>query len=81
MIKSTPFESFMGMRMPREVLIERVMQIIETELTPLQRETLTAFYFQQRTITQIAADRKRNKSTVCRTLHRAERNVVRLLQY
>lgn len=81
MIKSTPFESFLGMRMPQEVLIERALRVIEKELTPLQRETLTAYYFQQRTIAQIAADRGRNKSTVCRTLHRAERRLVQLLQY
>lgn len=81
MIKSTPFEAFLGMRMPQEVLIERVMRVIENELTPLQQETLTAYYFRQRTIPQIAADRGRNKSTVCRTLHRAERRLVRFLQH
>ena len=51
------------------------------ELTPLQRETLIAFYFQEQTLTQIAADRGVNKSTVCRTLKRAEAKLRRYLKY
>ena len=51
------------------------------DLTPLQRETLIAFYFQEQTLTQIAADRGVNKSTVCRTLKRAEDKLRRYLKY
>ena len=50
-------------------------------LTPLQRQTLTAYYFQEQTIPQIAAERGVNKSTVCRTLHRAENKLRRYLRY
>ena len=39
------------------------------------------FYFHERTITEIAADRGVNKSTVCRTLHRAEQKLRRYLKY
>lgn len=54
---------------------------MQEELTPLQRETLIAFYFQEQTLTQIAADRGVNKSTVCRTLKRAEAKLRRYLKY
>lgn len=54
---------------------------MEEELTQLQRQTLTAYYFQRQTIPQIAADRGVNKSTVCRTLRRAEEKLRRYLRY
>ena len=58
---------YLGPRLPREVQLKRVQRVMQEELTPLQRETLIAFYFQEQTLTQIAADRGVNKSTVCRT--------------
>jgi RNA polymerase sigma factor (sigma-70 family) len=51
------------------------------ELTQLQRETLLAYYFQEKSITEIAEERGVNKSTVCRTLHRAETKLRRYLKY
>ena len=71
----------MGPRLPRDVQIKRVQRVIREELTPLQRETLIAYYFEERTIPQIAADRGVNKSTVSRTLHRAENKLRRFLKY
>jgi len=55
--------------------------VVENELTELQRQTVLAYYFQQQTITQIAQDRGVNKSTVCRTLHRAEERLRKYLTY
>ena len=55
--------------------------VIANELTELQRQTLTAYYFGQQTIPQIAAARGVNKSTVCRTLQRAEAKLRRFLRY
>ena len=71
----------MGPRLPREVQLKRVQRVIQEELTPLQRETLVAYYFQEQTLAQIAADRGVNKSTVCRTLQRAEEKLRRFLRY
>ena len=56
-------------------------RVIENELSPLQRETLMAYYFQRETIPQIALRRGVNKSTVCRTLQRAERKLQQYLKY
>jgi RNA polymerase sigma factor (sigma-70 family) len=55
--------------------------VIQRELSPCQREVLIAYYFQELSIPEIARERGVNKSTVCRTLHRAERRLQILLKY
>ena len=75
------YEGYQGIRLPREVQLKRVQRVIREELTPLQREALIAYYFQEQSITQIAQERGVNKSTVCRTLHRAEEKLRRYLKY
>lgn len=70
-----------GSRLPREVQLQRLQKVIREELTELQRYTLSAYYFQQQSLTQIARDRNVNKSTVCRTLHRAEEKLRKFLKY
>ena len=75
------YEGYQGIRLPKEVQLKRVQRVIQEELTPLQREALIAYYFQEQTITQIAEERGVNKSTVCRTLHRAEEKLRRYLKY
>ena len=75
------YEGYQGIRLPREVQLKRIQRVIREELTPLQREALIAYYFQEQSITQIAQDRGVNKSTVCRTLHRAEEKLRRFLRY
>ena len=67
--------------MPRQVQLNRVQRVIQEELTELQRQTLMAYYFQEQTIPEIAAERGVNKSTVCRTLKRAEAKLRRYLRY
>ena len=74
-------EGYQGIRLPKEVQIKRVQRVIREELTELQREALLAYYFQEKSITEIARDRGVNKSTVCRTLHRAEEKLRRYLKY
>lgn len=80
-MKNILYEGYLGPRLPREVQLKRVQRVIQEELTPLQREALIAYYFQERTITEIAAERGVNKSTVCRTLHRAEQKLRKFLKY
>ena len=75
------YEGYQGIRLPREVQLKRVQRVIKEELTPLQRDALIAYYFQEQTMAEIAAERGVNKSTVCRTLHRAEKRLRRSLQY
>ena len=80
-MKNILYEGYLGTRLPREVQIKRVQRVIKEELTELQRQTLTAYYFHQQTIPQIARERGVNKSTVSRTLRRAEEKLRRYLRY
>ena len=80
-MKNIVFDGYQGIRLPRQVQIRRVRNVIEQELTELQRDTLLAYYFRKETIPQIAQRRGVNKSTVCRTLQRAERRLQKYLKY
>ena len=80
-MKNILYEGYLGPRLPRKVQLQRVRRVIEEELTPIQRQVLIAYYFQQMTIPQIAQDRGVYKSTVSRTLPRAENKLRRYLKY
>ena len=80
-MKNIPYEGYKGIRMPKDLQIQRVRRVIEEELTPCQREILIAYYIHDQNMTQIARDRGVHKSTVCRTLHRAEGKLRRYLKY
>ena len=80
-MKNIPYEGYKGIRLPKEVQKQRVNRVIMEELTPIQREVLIAYYIQEQTMTQIAQDRGVHKSTVSRTLHRAENKLRRYLRY
>lgn len=80
-MKNILYDGYKGIRLPKEVQMKRVQRVIEEELTPLQREALIAYYIQGQTITEIARDRGVQKSTISRTLHRAEDKLRRFLKY
>ncbi len=66
--------------MPKHVRQRRIDRVIREELTPLQRDTVLAYYFHDRSLTDIALERGVCKSTVFRTLHRAEAKLRRFLK-
>lgn len=80
-MRNIPFEDTASVRLPRKIQLHRLQRVIREELTPLQRETILAYYFQELSIPEIARLRCVNKSTVCRTLHRAEKKLKLLLRY
>ena len=80
-MKNILYEGYEGPRLPKEVQMKRVQRVIREELTQNQREILLAYYIQDQTIPQIAAERGVHKSTVSRTLHRAEEKLRRYLRY
>ena len=80
-MKNIRFDGYEGPRLPREVQLKRIQRVIREELTPLQREVLTAYYFQEMTLSQIAQERGVNKSSVCKALKRAEYRLRRFLKY
>lgn len=80
-MKNTLYDGYEGPRLPREVQLRRLKKVIDNELTDIQKEILIAYYFQNQTMEQIARARGVCRSTVCRTLHRAENRVRRCLRY
>ncbi len=80
-MKNTRYDGYLGPRLPQSVQLKRVQRVIREELSELQRQTLIAYYFQEQTIPQIARERGVNKSTVSRTLRRAEDKLRRYLKY
>lgn len=80
-MKNILYEGYLGPRLPKELQLSRVRRVIQEALTPHQRETLMAFYFHRRSISQIAEEQGVHKSTVSRTLRRAERNLRQHLKY
>ena len=80
-MKNTHFEGFLGTRLPREVQLKRLRQMIQEQLTPFQRDAIVAVYFQGQTISALARERGVHKSTISRTLHRAEEKLKRYLNY
>ncbi len=80
-MKNILYDGYLGPRLPKQVQLQRVQRVIREELTQLQRETLTDYYFHRMTIPEIAARRGVHKSTVSRTLHRAEDRLRRYLKY
>ncbi len=80
-MKNIRYDGYKGIRLPKQVQLQRVQRVIQEELTELQRQTLTDYYFREMTIPQIAEERGVNKSTVSRTLRRAEEKLRRYLRY
>lgn len=80
-MRNTPFEKYLGPRLPRDVQLNRLRAVIEQELTPCQREILEDYYYRNMKLPQIARDRGINISTASRTLRRAEKNLQRFLKY
>ena len=67
--------------MSKEAQLARVRRVMAEELTTNQREVMVAYYFQNMAMADIARQRGVHRSTICRTLHRAEERVRRCLRY
>ena len=80
-MKSIRFEGKASIRLPKKIQQQRLHRVIREELTELQRYTIQAYYFENKTILQIAEERCINKSTAFRTLKRAEEKLQKFLQY
>ena len=80
-IRKSLISDYQGPRLPPRVQLERVLKVIENELTEKQQEIIRAYYFEDKTISQIAAERGIQKSSVSRCLHRAEKKIMLLLKY
>ena len=70
-----------GLELPRDVQIQRILRVMEEELTEKQRSYLSAYYFEELRPSQIARRYGVNRSTVIRTIRRAEARIRRHLFY
>ncbi len=80
-MKDILYEGYEGPRLPPKVQMQRIRRVIEMELTQKQREVILAYYFQDKTIPQIAEERGIQRSSVSRCLRRAEKKVRLCLRY
>ena len=80
-MKDILYEGYEGPRLPPSVQMQRIRRVIAEELTQKQREIILAYYFQDKSIPEIAAERGIHKSSVCRCLQRAEKRVRHCLKY
>lgn len=75
------YDSEMGLKLPREVQLQRIKRVMEQELTELQKQTLMLYYFEDKCPAEIARIRGVHRSTALRTLRRAEDRLRRFLKY
>ena len=80
-MKNIRYDMQWGLDLPWEIQLKRLKRVMERELTPKQRETLTAYYFEELCPAEIARRQGVNRSTVLRTLRRAEERLRRYLTY
>ena len=80
-VKNILYSDEFGLDLPKEVQIRRILRVIEKELTPRQKETLEAHYFEELSASQIARRQGIHRSTALRTLRRAEDRIRRHLKY
>ena len=75
------YDNKFGLELPREVQIQRILRVMEKELTQKQRDTLMAYYFEELSPAEIARQQGVHRSTVMRSLRRAEQRLRRHLFY
>jgi RNA polymerase sigma factor (sigma-70 family) len=75
------YDTQWGLELPKEVQIRRILRVMEQELTEKQRAYLYAYYFQEESPAQIARHFGVHRSTIQRTIARAEDRLRRHLTY
>ena len=74
-------EGYQGPRLTRQEQLARMHRVIENELTEKQRRAVLGYYVDKKTMPELAREFGVCKSTVCRTIQRAERRLRRCLRY
>ena len=80
-MRNIQYDNQWGLELPREVQIRRILRVMEEELSDKQRQYLQAYYFDEESFSQIARRYGVNRSTVIRTVARAEDRLRRYLTY
>lgn len=72
-MKAIGYEGYQGPRLTRQEQLARMHRVIENELTEKQRRAVLGYYVDKKTMPELAREFGVCKSTVCRTIQRAER--------
>ena len=80
-MKNIAYDGYEGPRLSREVQMRRLKRVMDAELTEKQRRAVVGYYLEKKNMAQLAREYGVNKSTICRTLQRAERRMQRCLRY
>ena len=80
-MRNIPYNDATGLDLPKEIQLRRMQRVMEAELTPPQREVLMLYYFEELRPAEIARIRGVNRSTIVRTLRRAEKRLQKFLKY
>lgn len=80
-MRNIRYDNQWGLELPPEIQIRRILRVMEQELTEKQRAYLRAYYFEELSPSRIAFRYGVHRSTVTRTLRRAENRLRRFLTY
>ncbi len=80
-MRTTLYDEYQGPPLTHAQQLRRLRRAMDGELTPVQREILIAYYFQQKKLPQIARERGISTSSASRTLRRAEKRLRHALRY
>ena len=80
-MRNIRYDDESGLDLPKEIQLKRMLRVMERELTQIQRQVLTDYYFGELSPAQIARKRGVHRSTALRNLRRAEARLRRFLRY
>ena len=80
-MKNTRCSTYFGLRLSTETQRARVRRVLEHELTEKQRRAVIGYYFEGKTLQQLAQEYGVNPSTVWRTINRGLARMARCLRY
>ena len=80
-MKNIVCEEYFGARLDRQTQLRRVKRVIARELSSSQKQVVEGIYYENLTQAELARRLGVNRSTVCRTLRRAQSRIRRCLAY
>lgn len=80
-MRNIRYDTDIGLNLPKEMQLQRLLQVMEKELTERQKQVLILYYFEEKRPAEIARMHGVHRSTALRTLRRAENRVRRFLKY
>lgn len=80
-MKNIGYDGYEGPRLTHDQQLRRLRRVMDAELTDKQHRVVVGYYLEHRNMAELAREFGVNKSTICRTLQRAEARMRRCLKY